>query len=83
MSSKSQQDIYLQATPAGAYYCTRQESTDTASRLLRYLLGAASTPLYSLTDVSSWLDCSETKVQEVLRHMEKIRWLQNLTEPRY
>ncbi len=81
MSQTTSNSLYLQVKPAGAYHCVCDANQDAASRIVSYLLGQETTPLFSLESIAAWLDGNEPKAREILRHMQKLQWLQWVSEP--
>lgn len=67
---------HLLPTAAGAYYCASTKGDDTARKLLQWLMGKQSSSLYSMDDICKALSLNETHVEQLLRHMQHLSWLQ-------
>lgn len=67
---------YLQPTAAGAYQCCNSRNNDMATRLLRRLLSMTNTPEIDLQDIGQWLGQPAARVDELLRHLKKLGWVQ-------
>ncbi|MFZ2727572.1 MAG: hypothetical protein WAX77_15050 [Methylococcaceae bacterium] len=74
--------LYLQPTPAGAYYAVCSEETDKPRQFLRNLLLQKETLPLSIENLQQLMEHDEEqKCLELLHHCQKLHWVQGLSAP--
>ena len=77
------QELYIHPTPAGAYYSISGLERTPSRQLLFALFKQRDTPKFSLESVKEWLqEPDDDKALELLYHMQKVGWIEGLTEPK-
>jgi hypothetical protein len=73
--------LYLQPTPAGAYYAVCSEESDRPRQFLRNLLLQKETLPLTIESLQQLMEHDEEdKCLELLHHCQKLHWVQGLTE---
>jgi len=76
------ENLYIGATPAGAYYGTSAAEGNPSRRLLRALFLQDFSPLLTREAVRQWSEAeSEDAAMDLLFHAQKIGWVEGYTEP--
>ncbi|RKZ78018.1 MAG: hypothetical protein DRQ35_06660 [Gammaproteobacteria bacterium] len=74
-------DVYVSATPAGAYYCASGESETPSRNLLRALMQQTLPSALSLDSLKSWTDLDDdNEVLALLYRMQSLGWLEGQEE---
>ncbi|MEN8177389.1 MAG: hypothetical protein ABFS39_02085 [Pseudomonadota bacterium] len=76
-------DLYISATPAGAYYAASSPGEDSSRQLLRALLRQEVTPSLSLQGLQEWTGSDDDNQSlELLYHAQGLGWVEGLEAER-
>ncbi len=81
MSDVPSDQVYIQTTPAGAYYTTCTKKDDASRRLLQQFLCSPTTPNLDIENLSQQLSLTNDATLELLQHLDKLKFLQRFDEP--
>jgi hypothetical protein len=73
--------LYLEPTPAGAFYATSSITEEPARRLLLGIMGESSLPSSDLPRLTMWSGLSSTEALELVRRLQELGWLGGLEQP--
>ncbi len=76
-------NLYIAATPAGAYYAVSGPEDDPSRQLLRALLRLEATPPLSLNGLQEWTGSDDgNESLELLYHAQTLGWLEGVDQQR-
>ena len=72
-------NVYLSATPAGAYYCVSGEENTLSRNLLRVLMQKSSSPVLKVHALQTWTGIDDDEeVLALLYRMQSLGWLEGV-----
>lgn len=81
MNMKLDTSVYLEATPAGAFYAASSSRLEPARRLLFGLLAESRCPLADSERLANWSGLEQEATVELISRLQDLGWLSGLDTP--
>jgi hypothetical protein len=73
--------LYLEITPAGAFFATSSTGDEPARRLLLGIMSESTSPVSDISRFSLWSGQSDSDALELVKRLQELRWLSGTDKP--